>query len=255
MLFCSTIVFGQTDSIIGTWKQPRSIHVRHYTFDKNKIFKHDEYGDLSEFHLTGQFAVNKDSIFLKYDTIVDINVAFRKKTLPNDTLFIINKNVIKVNKYLYIFNEDRSDYMLSANNNGILNYKNKSFGDTFYLQHFVFNKWLTVDTFVSADNLFITVKDYQLLLHSGKNQFRIKSQFDRENVKPFYVESKKDKISVESNMITDKIHFSGQTYYELYDITGKLITKGIANAIDCSKLPKGKYILNYDNNWSEIKRI
>jgi hypothetical protein len=255
IIFCSTNIFGQKVDITGIWKQPRAIHVRNYTFNNNGTFKHDEFGDLSEFHLTGQYTIRKDSIFLIYDTILDINIAYRKTKFPNDTLFIINKNVIKVNEYLYVFNEDRDDYTLTTDNNGVLNYKNKNFGDTIYLQHYVFYKWLTVDTFVSADSLFITIKDYQLPLHSGKNQFRIKSQYDNEYAKPFYVESNKDKINIDSKKVTDKIHFSGQTYYELYDSTGKLISKGTADTVDCSTLSRGNYILNYDNNWTEIKKI
>ena len=252
ILLGSTAVFGQTINITGTWKQPRAIHVRHYTFDSGTTFKQDEYGDLSEYHFTGHYSVRKDSIFLAYDTTITFQ---NKKVLPApDTLLILNKNVIKVNDYLYIFNEDRSESKLSVDNSGVLNYKIKNFGDTFLLQHYVFYKWLTTDTFVNADSVFLILRNYQLPLHSGKNTFRIKSQFDKEYVKPFEVESKTDKITIDSKKVFDKIHLSGKTYYELYDNYGTIIKKGTGDTIDCSNLQTGHYYLNFDNETAKIKK-
>lgn len=247
----STKGFAQTLDIKGIWKQPKAIQVQNYTFNSNKTFKHDQYGDLSEAHFTGHYLIRKDSIFLSYDSTLTIKN--EKIQLKNDTLYIINKNVIKVNEYLYIFNEERGEEIFSIDNNKFLNYKIKSFGDSIYLQQMRFHKWGNVAAFVGKDS--VEINNFELPLHSGKNTFRIKSNFyPLEYLKQFEVTSDKDKIQLESKRISDKIQFNEPTFFELYDIDGILIKKGTSDFVDCKNLSEGKYILNYDNDWTKITK-
>ncbi len=249
----SSTIFGQNNDIIGTWKQPRSIHVRNYQFNNNGIFKHDEFGDLSEFHLTGKYTVHNDSIYLVYDTIIEINKTYKKLIPANDTLFIVNENVIQVNKYLYIFNKERNEQNFSITSNTILNFSIKNFGDTLQLQQHLFNKWVTISTYIGSDS--IIIKNQVLQLHSGLNKFRIKSNFCYHPIKQFELKSNNEKIKLGSKKIYDKINFSSQTTYQLYNIDGKLILQGNSNFVDCTFLQKGKYILNYDNTFIELKKM
>lgn len=247
----STKGISQMIDITGNWKQPKAIHVQHYTFNKDKTFKHDRYGDLSESHFTGHYSIHNDSIFVSYDSTLNLQ---NEKIQPiNDTLYIVNKNVIKVNKHLFIFNEERGEPIYSIVNNKFLYYKIKSFGDTIYLQKMRFHKWGDVAAFVGKDS--VEINNFELPFHSGKNTFRIKSNFyPLEYLKQFEVTSDKDKIQLESRRISDKIQFNEPTFFELYDINGVLIKKGTSDFVDCKNLSEGKYILNYDNDWAKITK-
>ena len=169
----------------------------------------------------------------------------------NDTLFIINKNKIQVNKYLFIYNQDRNE-VFKVDNNGLLTYKVRDFGDRFLIEQFNIYKWTVVDTFSSPNSEYLDLENYQLPLHSGLSEFRI--MIRGEIIKTFKIESTKPKVKLASKKVTDKIKFNAPTYYELFDSYGNRLLTGTADTIDCSKLPKGKYYLDFDNETTKIKK-
>jgi hypothetical protein len=244
--YCSA-VFGQEIDLTGTWKQPRSLHVRNYTFKPDLTFQHNEYGDLSESHLTGHYFVRKDSIILEYDSTVTYQLRNFKPV--NDTLIIINKYVIQVHRGLFVFHEERGPAKYSVYND-TLDFKIRSFGDTMTLQQERFNKWISLDTFTGTDSLEIAA--YPLPLHSGINTFRILSNYCRDPLQIFEVNSTLDPVKMARSSITSEIHFNRPTYFELYNSVGTLILKDFGDQINCRNLPRGKYVLNYDNTWTEI---
>lgn len=249
-LLAPASAFSQSIDITGTWKQPRAIHVRHYTFLSNGLFNHDEYGDLSEYHFTGRYYVSNDSIFITYDSTLTVQM---KKIRPaDDTLYIVNKHTIRVNPYVIVFNEDISNSQLTIVNNELLNYKIKNFADTFYLQHYLFNKWVNIDTFITSGKDFLLIENYPLPLHSGKNIFRIKSSYSRAYMKAFEVQSSLKKVVLTRKKKSDILTFSRVTYYELYHSNGTLIRSGNADQLDLKDLEPGNYFLSYDNTYKEV---
>ena len=256
MIVFPLCVFGQTFDIVGTWKSPRNIAVVHFTFNIDGSVVRDNYGDISDCHLFGHYSVSMDSIIVIYDSLTSpLKKIYRTEfsKLENDTLFIINKNTIKLRHWLYLFNKERDESIFSVDSSGILNYKIRTFGDVLYLQQFIVYQWVTVDTFACTNCDYIDIKNYQLPLHSGRNEFHIYSQWSYRELKIFVVNSKKEKIKIEKKKVTDKINFSGNTSYYLYDERGMLVIKGNGNTVNCSKLSKGKYILHFDNESTMIK--
>ncbi|NPA45127.1 MAG: T9SS type A sorting domain-containing protein, partial [Chlorobi bacterium] len=49
------------------------------------------------------------------------------------------------------------------------------------------------------------------------------------------------------NSTTNRIFFSEETRFEIYDYYGKLVKTGYGQEINVEKLKKGTYFLNYDN--------
>ncbi len=253
-LFLSTFsicTFGQSFNLVGTWKSEKTMHARQYTFNTDGTAKTDELGDLSEYHFSGRYSILDNHIIIKYDTLV---YSYKKSISQNDTLLILNNTTLKVNNRLYVFNQERKEIAFSVDSTGLLTYKTKNFGDSVFIQKFRFNRWIVVDTIVQTGE-FIDLNNYPLMLHSGSNMFRIHTNFSHRWLKQFEIISPKEKIKLNSTKIKDKIIFSRQTYYELYDKHGKLLQKGVAETVDCTSLPKGRYFLNFDNSLGEIKKI
>ncbi len=244
-----------TTEIVGLWKSPRDIAVVHFKFDSSGTVARDNYGDISDFHFTGHYSVRKDSIIIVYDTLTTLQRKIYRtqaSKIDNDTLLIINKNKIRVNKYLFVYNQDREEVIFKADSTGLLTYKVKDFDDQFLLSQFRFNQWVVIDTLSSPDNDYLDIKNYQLPIHSGTNEFRI--IISNKILKRFTVQSVKPIVKLSTKKVTDKIKFSSPTYYELFDSYGKLLMSGTADTIDCSKLTEGHYYINYDTQTAKIKK-
>ncbi|PLX11940.1 MAG: hypothetical protein C0594_02985 [Marinilabiliales bacterium] len=125
----------------------------------------------------------------------------------------------------------------------------------FIVEQFRWNKWVKVAEIEGKgtptnNNYSTTVKP-----HSGENKFRVK-QVDYTK-KPRYSDevtfrSMSPPVSLESKRVDDKLEFTMETMYEIYDYYGNIVKKGFGKDVDVSKLDKGKYFVNFDNTMEQI---
>lgn len=126
----------------------------------------------------------------------------------------------------------------------------------FIIEQYRWNKWVKVG---EVEGMGVGDKnDYEFkitTLHSGQNQLRVK-QVDYSSrprySKPTRYNSTTPELTFNPIKVTDKITFSGETLYEIYDQYGNIVKKGFAVDVDCKNLSKGIYYLNFDNKTSEF---
>lgn len=129
-----------------------------------------------------------------------------------------------------------------------------NFHGTLIIQQFRWNKWCNVDTLGYT----IAWKDscivQNIRLHSGENQLRLLAEPTNPYVDPIYSVIAKTTTSIECDLINrcGKIEFTSATYWEVADRNGKVFMSGYSGRVPFESLPKGGYVLNYDNKHSEF---
>jgi hypothetical protein len=122
--------------------------------------------------------------------------------------------------------------------------------DPFIIEQFRWNKWSQVGEVGVSDTSHGSMYSFEPVFHSGINQFRILRIDAYGN--PVYSKTAKFNnvraipAELESAKVTEKIVFSLETMYELFDEKGNFLTSGFGKEIDITDLEKGKYFLNYD---------
>jgi hypothetical protein len=122
--------------------------------------------------------------------------------------------------------------------------------DVFIIEQFRWNKWVKIAEVSSSDTLRKNSYAYEFAPHFGMNQFRIIRNDDNGN--PVYSKlikytSRTTEINLESVKVSDKLIFSAETQYEIFDMKGNFITEGFGKEVDVTDLEKGKYWVNFDN--------
>ena len=121
--------------------------------------------------------------------------------------------------------------------------------DPFVVEQFRWNKWVKVGEVSVSDTL---RKDQYLFgynQHSGVNQLRVVR--NDANGNPVYSKvvkftSKAAEVTLTSTKVTDKLVFSAETQYEIFDMKGNFVAEGMSSDVDLAEVEKGKYWLNYD---------
>lgn len=128
----------------------------------------------------------------------------------------------------------------------------------FLVEQFRWNKWVKVAEVAGSDSVRFNAYQLAVNTHMGANQFRVLTidadgnAFYSKIVK--YNNLRATEVTLVSSKITDKINFSGETMYELFDQNGNYISGGVATEVDASELGKGKYFLNYDTKSVSITK-
>jgi hypothetical protein len=130
------------------------------------------------------------------------------------------------------------------------NIKGEAGEDPFFVEQFRWNKWVQVAEVRSEDSTRFNTWLTDVNSHLGLNQFRV-LKIDP-NGNPVYSKVvkfnniKAVEVTLTSPKVTDKILFSAETMYELFDQKGNYVSGGIALEVDVTEIEKGKYFLNYD---------
>lgn len=125
----------------------------------------------------------------------------------------------------------------------------------FEVQQFRWNKWLTVGEVMGEGTP--GKHDYHLLLPdivSSKSQYRI-AQYgykDQRLTKPLDCPFTGSEVKLKNVRISNTLEFSRSTLFEIYSATGIRLMTGVAQKVDCSRLPRGSYFLNFDNKTGEF---
>lgn len=136
--------------------------------------------------------------------------------------------------------------------------KNENTLMPFVIEIFRWNKWVKVgevDAIGGTDENSYVAK---VVAHSGENKIRVK-QVDytsqpRTSKSVGFVSNAKY-LTYSPKLVDSKLNLSGETMYEVYDKDGNIVKKGFGKQIDCKKLPRGHYYLNYDNSTGEFDII
>lgn len=125
----------------------------------------------------------------------------------------------------------------------------------FFIETFKWNKWTVLGELSANDSILNKIYIYKIDPHSGLNKIRIRSIDEKSNYtfsKQFSFQNSVSQITYSINQPSHLIDFSSSTSFEIFDATGNLILKGREKTINCKKLPKGNYFLNYDNEMTEF---
>ena len=127
----------------------------------------------------------------------------------------------------------------------------------FIVEQFKWNKWVKVATVKGKGTEGKHTYSVTVVPTSGTNKFRVK-QIDYSR-KPRYspevtFRSLDPPVTFSPAKPKTEIVFSAVTAYEIYDFYGRLVKKGKGNKVDISKLKKGDYFLNYDNQMGRFTK-
>jgi len=190
------------------------------------------------------FEIDLSVFNLKYGDIVNIVIKHREGCTPR----ILNKDVLTPTSTFEI-------KYISANKDGFLTWAtiNEHGSLPFVIEQYRWNKWVRIGSVIGKGVAKLSKYNFNISYHSGKNKFRVKQIGS--NKKPRYSSSVEYLLDIpeltfipgNGNVATNRIFFSGETKFEIFDYYGKLIKTGEGQEIKVGKLKKGKYFLNYDN--------
>jgi hypothetical protein len=148
---------------------------------------------------------------------------------------------------------------ISISKGGLLEWtsKNESGPLPYIIEQFKWNKWVPVGEVTGKGSAEEHKYSYQITAHSGENKFRVKQIGFGSQAKysqPVMYLSTLPKVTFTSSEDSDKILFSGESMYEVYDDYGNILKKGYAKQVDVSNLYRGTYFLCFDNNVKEFQK-
>ena len=122
--------------------------------------------------------------------------------------------------------------------------------DVFIVEQFRWNKWVKCAEVSTSDTTSKNMYAFDIVPHFGLNQFRVVR--NDVNGNPVYSKvvkyiSRTAEINLESAKVSDKLVFSAESQYEIFDLKGNFIIEGFGKEVDVSDLEKGKYWVNFDN--------
>ena len=146
---------------------------------------------------------------------------------------------------------------MTISKNGILNWttKNENGALPFIIEQFKWNKWVPVGEVEGVGTPETHEYSYVVAPNSGENKFRVKQTGFAAKSKcslPIVYISASPKVNFMKSENSDKILFSSESMYEVYDDYGNILKKGYSKQFDITNLSKGNYILCYDNSVTEF---
>ena len=126
----------------------------------------------------------------------------------------------------------------------------------FYVEQFRWNKWVRLGTVDGKGSSGANTYTYKVLVHSGLNKYRVRQRdfTGVDNIsRPVPFRSQKAPVTFEPKKPSDKITFSAETLYELYDMYGVRKASGYGKELVLKDVPKGDYFLNFDAQTEIIK--
>jgi len=148
---------------------------------------------------------------------------------------------------------------LKINPSGILTWvtKNENGALPFIVEQFKWNKWVQVGLVSGIGNPDVHEYTFQVSTHSGENKFRIKQLGLESTPRVSSAVTINTQMAKPSFMLTkdnDKIQFTTETCFEMYDTFGILVKKGFGIETDITNCVKGKYYLSFDNQTIEFEK-
>jgi hypothetical protein len=194
------------------------------------------------------FQIELDQRNLKYGQDVKIQIIHRDDCAPR----VINAEVLNATPSFQTleFKVDEAGQLtfVTKGENGPLDFK---------IEQFKWNKWVEVGSIQGKGTTEKNTYTSKVILVPGENKFRIK-QIGNNGKKLYSPEAKVlafiSKVNMTHNKSKDLIEFDRETQYEVFNVYGNIVMKGISKSIDIKSLAKGNFIINYDNTYGEFKK-
>ncbi len=186
------------------------------------------------------FAVDLSQFGLKKGQYVEIKIVHQKGCFPRvlNPTALIGKSTFE----LVSFKADENSVRWTT--------RNETTEEPFYLEREEYGQWRVVAKVKGKgpggyNNYVVQVRHF-----SGTNKYRLKQRdvggYWRYS-KVLVYKSKKKPVTFYPKRVTDKIHFSEEVEYEIYDEYGNLVKKGKGKEADVADLSPGVYYLFFDN--------
>lgn len=119
----------------------------------------------------------------------------------------------------------------------------------FVIEQYKWNKWVPVGEVQGKGTSGANNYAFQVDFVSGENKIRVVQYGDHNTRKSSSVTYIADKPAPTFiyNKKTQKVVFSEDTSYEVYDKFGNMLKRGFGDVLDVNDLPKDEYWLSYDN--------
>ena len=128
---------------------------------------------------------------------------------------------------------------------------------TFIVEQYRWSKWVKAGEIDGVGDAGEQSYEFKISPHSGENKYRVK-QIDytgkpRMSPTADYT-SDLAQIAISTPKVKDKLEFTGETLYEIYDTYGNLVKKGYASKgiVGVTNLKRGLYYINYDAKTGEV---
>jgi hypothetical protein len=120
---------------------------------------------------------------------------------------------------------------------------------SFRVEQKKWNKWVKVGEIPGKGSPGPNTYQFQANLHSGVNTFRLVQRGGNITKRSEEISCTSDaaKVQLLFTKVYDKIEFSSETDYELFNSYGEIVAKGNASFVDVRDFKRGIYYLNYDN--------
>ncbi|MFP5470397.1 MAG: hypothetical protein ACLGGV_02285 [Bacteroidia bacterium] len=147
---------------------------------------------------------------------------------------------------------------LKVNDEGVISWRAQNEGEKipFAIQQFKWGKWTTVKKVEGKGGEEWNDYTEKVALTSGQNKFRVVryNMFSSPTIsEDFIIESKKLPVNATYNNNKKIVSFSYKTFYQIKDISGKILLEGFEKSINLTTLASGKYIVEYDNSAIEVQ--
>ncbi len=181
------------------------------------------------------------------------DVLIEVKHKPECTPKVLNPNVLKPRPTFEVVD-------IKVDDNGTLTWKtvNEQGRLPFTIQQFKWNKWVNVGEVQGNGAKDTSTYSFKVDPVPGENRFRVKQEGmegdeKRSQATRFY--SSAPKISYDYKKQDDKVTFSSETYYELYNKYGQIVKKGFGKTLDMSNMEEGVYYLNFGSQTVDFKKF
>lgn len=127
----------------------------------------------------------------------------------------------------------------------------------FIIQQKKWNKWVKVGEVEGKGTSNTNTYEFKVPTVSGKNEYRVmqKSYNDGDRVsETVSMISNKPAVTFDYDRKSQRIQFSNETSFEVYNIYGQIVKRGYGEALDVSNLSKNTYYLSYDGSSDEFEK-
>lgn len=148
---------------------------------------------------------------------------------------------------------------LNVGENGLLQWTtvNETAKLAFVVEQFKWNKWVQIGEVEGRGIPTANYYTFKTTPIAGMNKFRVKQKgyIDKTKYSPSVAYSAlKSEVTFVYNKNIQKIQFSENTFFEVFDKYGNLVKKGYGEKVDVSNLKKDAYYMNFGNTMGEFKK-
>jgi len=127
----------------------------------------------------------------------------------------------------------------------------------YVIQQKKWNKWVKVGEVEGKGTSNENQYEFKVPVVSGRNEYRVMQKSydgaDRVSESASMI-SNKPAVTFDYDKKSQKIEFSNETSFEVYNIYGQIVKRGFGEAVDVSNLSKNTYYLTYDGSSDEFEK-